>query len=96
MVTWLEASARAPTMRSCRVSGVGRIDHLGIDGHRDHLTAALHRDLHQPAAGLTVHLGVGQGLLRLHELLLYLLRLRKQGRHVGCASGLHDWVPLPC
>ena len=49
-----------------------------------------------PAAGLTVHLGVGQGLLRLHELLLYLLRLRKQGRHVGCASGLHDWVPLPC
>ncbi len=67
-------------MRSCRVSmSVGSID-LRVDGHRDDLTAALHRDLHQAATALTVHLGVGQRLLGLHQLLLHLLCLRRAAR----------------
>ncbi len=70
-------------MRSCSVSGSDGIDHLGVDGHRDDLTAALHGDLHQAAAALAVHLGVGQRLLRLHQLLLDLLRLREQRGHIG-------------
>ena len=57
---------------------IGGIDDLRVDRHADHLTAATHGDLDQPAAGLAVHLGVGQRLLSLHQLLLHLLRLREQ------------------
>src|SRR4029078_130740 len=69
---------------------IGRLDDLRVDRHRHHFTAALHSDLHQAAAGLTVNLGIGQRFLRLHQLLLHLLRLREESRHVGRASGLHD------
>ena len=62
---------------------VGRVDDLRVDRHGHHLAAALHGDLHQAAAGLTVHLGGGQLLLGLHQLLLHLLRLREECRHVG-------------
>ena len=71
------------------------VDDLGVDGHRGHLAAALHRDLHQTATGLTVHLRVGERLLRLHELLLHLLSLREQCGHIGLATGLHA-CPLAC
>ena len=88
-------------MRSCSVSTSVGVDDLRVDRDRDHLTAALHGDLHQPAAGLAVHLGIGQRFLRLHQLLLHLLRLREESRHVGRASGLHDsplayWSRLGC
>ena len=83
MVTCLDASAMAPTMRSCSVSTSDGVDDLRVDRHRHHFAAALHGDLHQAAAGLTVHLGVGQRFLRLHQLLLHLLRLREECRHVG-------------
>ena len=48
-----------------------------------------------------MHLGIGQRFLRLHQLLLHLLRLREERRHVGLASGLHDsplayWSRLGC
>ena len=52
--------------------------------------AAVHRHPDQPAAGLAVHLGLGQFLLRLHQLLLDLLRLGQQRRHVELVIGLHD------
>jgi hypothetical protein len=53
----------APTMRSCSVStSDGSTTFRSIDS--DHFTAALHGDLHQTAAGLAVHLGVGQRFLR--------------------------------
>ena len=72
-------------MRSCSVStSSGSTTFGSIDTPID-LAAALHRDLHQAAAGLAVHLGVGERLLRLHQLLLNLLRLREERRHVGLA-----------
>ena len=91
----------APTTRSCSVSTSDGVDDLGVDRDRHHFAAALHGDLHQAAAGLTVNLGIGQRFLRLHQLLLHLLRLREECRHVGLASGLHDsplayWSRLGC
>src|ERR1700710_2668903 len=67
-----------------------RVDDLGVDLHRNDLAAALDGDLHQVAAGLSDHLGGDQPLLSLHQLLLHLLGLSEQRRHVGLASGLHD------
>src|SRR5689334_553861 len=72
---------------------IGRIDDLRVDRHRHDLTAALHGDLHQPAACLAMHLRSSQRFLRLHQLLLHLLCLREECRHVGRASGLHDGSP---
>src|SRR6478609_6725963 len=70
---------------------VTRVDDLRVDPDRDHLAAALHRDLHQAAAGLSVDLGRGQRRLRLHQLLLHLLGLSEECRHIGLATtGLHD------
>src|SRR6476620_9860345 len=69
---------------------VTRVDDLRVDPDRDHLAAALHRDLHQAAAGLSVDLGRGQRRLRLHQLLLHLLGLSEECRHIGLATtGLH-------
>src|SRR6201991_1835754 len=53
------------------------VDDLRVDRHTNHFTAALHRDLNKAAAGLAVHLCVGELLLGLHQLLLYLLSLRE-------------------
>jgi N-acetylmuramoyl-L-alanine amidase len=80
---------------------IGRVDDLRVDGHGHHFAAALHGDLYQAAARLAVHLGIGQRFLRLHQLLLHLLRLREECRHVGRACGLHDgplayWSRLGC
>src|ERR1700739_4458241 len=80
---------------------VVRVDDLRVDLHRYDLATALGSDLHQTAAGLTLHLGVGESLLGSHQLLLHLLCLSEQRRHVGRASGLHDgplasWSRLGC
>src|ERR1700722_13922062 len=72
-----------------RLDVVG-VDDLGIDLHRDHLAVALDGDLDQTAAGLALDLGVDESFLGSHQLLLHLLCLGEQRRHVGLASGLHD------
>src|SRR3984957_17085519 len=72
-----------------RLDVVG-VDDLGIDLHRDDLAVALDGDLDQTATGLAVDLGVDESLLGSHQLLLHLLCLGEQPRHVGLASGLHD------
>src|ERR1700754_1395276 len=66
------------------------VDDLRVDRHAHHLATAFHGDLIQAAAGLAVHLGVGELLLGFHQFLLHLLSLREECRHVGLASGLHD------
>ena len=45
-------------------------------------------ELDQTAAGLAVDLGGGECLLRLHQLLLHLLRLREECGHIGLALAL--------
>ena len=55
-----------------------------------HLAAAQHGDLHQTAATLADDLGRGQRGLRLHQLLLHLLRLGEQRGHIWLATRLHD------
>ena len=93
-------------MVTCRAASVNRaddeilqrfdvvgVDDLRVDRDAHHLATALHGDLDQATAGLAVHLGVGELLLGLHQLLLHLLRLREECRHIGLASGLHDRSP---
>ena len=88
--TCFEASPSAPTIKSCSVSMSSGSTTLGSILMADDLAAALDGDLDQTAAGLSVDLGVDESLLGSHQLLLHLLCLGEQRRHVGLASGLHD------
>src|ERR1700684_3267638 len=72
-----------------RLDVVG-VDDLWINLDRDDLAAPLDDDLAQTATGLAVDLGADESLLGSHQLLLHLLCLGEQPRHVGLASGLHD------
>src|ERR1700723_3336839 len=85
----LRHAQRADDQVLQRIDVIG-VDDLGIDLHRDDLAVALDGDLDQTATGLAVDLGVDESFLGSHQLLLHLLCLGEQRRHVGLASGLHD------
>src|SRR3954466_14355537 len=68
---------------------VVRVHRRGGDRHRDEITAAGHRRRDQVAAGRAGDLALGELLLGGDQLLLHLLRLLQQLRHVGRASGEH-------
>src|SRR4051794_10887460 len=74
------------------------LDVLGIHDLRVDLDAAdLPRrrlgDAHEPVARLAGHLGLGEFLLRRHELFLHLLRLLQDHRHVRLTTRLHQNTP---
>ena len=71
-----------------RLQVVG-VDRGRGDGDGGDVAASGHRRRHQTAAGRAGDLGVRELLLRGDQLLLHLLRLLQQLRHVGLASGEH-------